>query len=183
LLPSPTTMKTFIFGITSVNLRTAISGLFDHIWENMINPTMHNKLEKIHQYLVICSKLVHDAWIRERDARDARDEACQMFAAAGMAGTSGTSIATMLSNVLHNQKLMMNKFLEFQKLTMNKFLELQQKTMLQETNNKQKQKQKQYYHNAVHLSIHSSICSPTLVSPVAKLTRNNSQLNCHWHTL
>jgi hypothetical protein len=65
----------------------ATSGLFDHIWENMINPTMHNKLEKIHDYLVIRSKLVHDSWIREREA-----------------GTSCTSIASMLSDVLHNQK-------------------------------------------------------------------------------
>jgi hypothetical protein len=37
-------------------VRAVASGLFDHIWEHMINPTMQIKLEKVHDYLMARSK-------------------------------------------------------------------------------------------------------------------------------
>jgi hypothetical protein len=67
------TQEDLYFWYHEYKVRAVACGLFDHIWGHMINPTVQNKLEKMHDYLVVRSKLVHDSWIRERDARD---EAC-----------------------------------------------------------------------------------------------------------
>jgi hypothetical protein len=91
-------------------VRAISSGLFDDLWKTRFSPSEEDKLERVHDYLVEQSKMVHCAWIQERNARDA-SHSC--FSQAG--GThNGASIARMLSDILSNQQHLMNKLVQLE---------------------------------------------------------------------
>jgi hypothetical protein len=80
--------------------RAVFSGIFEHLWEHKINPSFMDKMSWMHVYLVEQSKIVHNAWVKERNLRDACCDNTK-----GHHSTMGpASLAMMFSDLASNQQ-------------------------------------------------------------------------------
>jgi hypothetical protein len=80
--------------------RAVFSGLFEHLWSHKIQPSFMDKMAWMHVFLVEQSKIVHQAWVKERNCRDVNCENAK-----GNPSTRGSaSMAMLLSDMASNQQ-------------------------------------------------------------------------------